>query len=469
MFSLQAKLSLVIGGFVLIIQLLTASLSYTHAAHEIEEVYDAELSRVARLMMGLMGEEMDERLSQQIQEALNTFDSSLLPDKDLGILSVEEEGTPAGHVYEKLTLLSVWENNKLLFSTHPIAQIESPVAGYAWLEINQEPWRGFSIKEAKHNRIILVAQDGHIREEMVKEVALDPELFKLLFGVPLVVLIVWFGTGLGLRSLHKLSQQVSERNADNLIAVDLPGIPKELSTLVFTLNQFMEVLDKVFKRERRFTADAAHELKTPLAALRIHVENSLEAKTEQQRNKSLRSVLQGIDRMSRVVKQLLTLSRLEPKQFSQSKFKKISLNFCMEDILDEIKRSAEKKSIKLVVSGEAHIFGDRASLETMLRNLLDNAIQYTPENGIVSVQFLQESWTSRLIIEDSGPGIAETERAKVLQRFYRTPGSKGSGVGLGLSIIHRIVQLHQAELTLESSQLGGLKTEIKFSSSVKSE
>jgi two-component system sensor histidine kinase QseC len=221
-------------------------------------------------------------------------------------------------------------------------------------------------------------------------------------------------------------------------------------------------LQQAFETERRFTSDAAHELRTPLAAIKTQAQVALRSSADEERRRALNQVISGVDRASHLVQQLLTLARIDPTLWVGSEL--IDLPALASEVLAEIAPMALARDIDLSLEAglPPAIRGDRAMLGMMLRNLVDNAIKYTPAGGKVEVRLARDGARLNLSVDDSGPGITPEERARVFERFYRQVGTNVPGSGLGLSIVKRIADLHHAEVRLGDAALGGLRAEVVF-------
>ncbi|HQT26076.1 MAG TPA: ATP-binding protein, partial [Burkholderiales bacterium] len=240
--------------------------------------------------------------------------------------------------------------------------------------------------------------------------------------------------------------------------------PGELRPLVDAINTLLSRLEYSFENERRFTADAAHELRTPLAALKTQAQVAMRASEEAQRKKALEQVIGGVDRATHLVQQLLTLARLDP-QFAQVGNSKVDLHQVVVGVLTELAPEALAKRIELVFeeAPRAMVKGDPEMIRILTSNIVRNAIRYTPEEGHVEVRIGEDVDAVRLHVIDNGPGIERGERTNVFERFYRTLGNRASGSGLGLSIVKRIADLHHAEVTLDTGENGkGLWVRVKF-------
>jgi two-component system sensor histidine kinase QseC len=260
-----------------------------------------------------------------------------------------------------------------------------------------------------------------------------------------------------------LARSIARREPGHLQRVDTTDTPREIEPLVTALNQLFERVEGSMEHERRFTADAAHELRTPLAALKIQAQVALQSRDEAQRTHALEQVIHGVGRASRLVEQLLTLARID-HQTARGTFVEIALSPLAEETLATLEPLASARAITLQLQSETHtqIKGQADAIAVMLRNLTDNAIRYTPSGGTVELTIEGGDKGVQLSVADSGPGITEEERAKIFNRFYRLAGQNIEGSGLGLSIVQRIAELHRATITLQRSHLGGLEVRITF-------
>jgi two-component system sensor histidine kinase QseC len=243
------------------------------------------------------------------------------------------------------------------------------------------------------------------------------------------------------------------------------GIPAEIRPLTRAINELLQQLRNTFERERRFTADAAHELRTPLASIKTQAQVAQRATDEEQRQQALKQINAGVDRATRLVEQLLTLARLDPAN-AVVEFKPVNLCQLLAAVIADIAPAAHAKEIDIGMTEcqLSTISGNEAALAILMRNLLDNAIRYTPAGGTVDAALMMEPQRLIFTITDSGPGVPEAERSRVLERFYRGEmEDKVPGCGLGLSIVKRVVELHGATLMLDQPASGvGLRVTVAF-------
>ena len=262
--------------------------------------------------------------------------------------------------------------------------------------------------------------------------------------------LIWIVVGRGLNILHHVAQQVRKRAPTYLDPVDVESIPSEIAPLISELNSLFERLQAAFEREKRFTADAAHELKTPLAALSAQTQVALRAQTELAQKEALVKVLFGVQRATHVIQQLLTLSRMEPHA-ALTDTAPLCLAKRAADVVSMLAPDALEKNIELALlspDSTACIQGNITAIDILIRNLVDNAIRYSPEYSEVQIDIRATQKHVTLIVADNGPGIPKELRTRIFERFYRIMGSTAMGSGLGLSIVQQIAKLHQATVEI---------------------
>ena len=292
------------------------------------------------------------------------------------------------------------------------------------------------------------------------------EIYVILFVFPLSGILIWFILGRGLKTLGAVAQEVANRETSHLEPVKMVAIPEEISPLVDELNHLFSRLKEGFEREKRFASDAAHELRTPLAAIKAQAQVALHAQTSAEKEAALNKLITCVNRSTHIVQQLLTMSRLVPNEADLNDLDQTNLSRIARDILAMLTPSALEKNIELELEERqpnTMIRGNSTSLGILLRNVLDNAIRYSPENQLVTVRIFEQTQGVVLEIEDHGPGIPRELRLRVFERFFRILGNKATGSGLGLAIVQQICALHQANITLDAPQHGtGLVVRIQF-------
>ena len=459
-------LALVLGTLLVSLSLISWR-SYRDARHEIEELFDAQLAQSARLVQGLVVREMSPWDRQALQTALNA-----------AVNARRDQGVP-GHDYEsKLGFQVYTEDGKVLLQSagapaealqqllpagaepaRPFSQLH---AGYHDVTLGGRAWRLFLLQDPEDHLWVLVSERGDVRGELVGKIT-RRSLLPDLFGLPLLALLIWLAVGWGLRPLARMALLLKSRAPDNLAPLLLAPLPRELEPVAASLNRLLLQVNQLVEREKRFIADAAHELRTPLAVLRIHAQNALQAGSEADRDEALRQLLAGVDRTTRVVTQLLTLARLEPNA-RQLRLASLDLRSLARDTLAELTPLALQRGQELTLDVDEHadfsLRGDAASLATLLQNLVSNALQYTPQGGRIAVHLRATLQELTLEVADSGPGIDAELRPQLFERFVRL--GAGEGAGLGLSIVARIAELHGAMIELQDATLGGLRVVVRL-------
>jgi two-component system OmpR family sensor kinase len=348
---------------------------------------------------------------------------------------------------------------------HSSAKGELPqraVLGFSEMRVAGAPYRVYSLQT--RTQVIQVAQDMAPRREMARTLALRT-VAPIVWMAPLLMLIAWWVVSASLRPVARVAQQVAKRQADDLSTLAEAGVPDEIAPLVHELNLLFARVREAFDAQRYFVADAAHELRSPLAALRLQVQGLQRARDEATRELALERLLAGIDRATRLVEQLLLLARQQASASSGEPAQPVPLVDLARAALVDAAALAQQRGIDLGLAqaDAVAMLGHPDALRILLRNLLDNAIRYTPEGGRIDVSVQREGDALLLSVDDSGPGIAEADRARVLDRFYRVQGSPAGGSGLGLAIVHAIAQMHGASLTLSTAPgLGGLRVQLRF-------
>lgn len=364
-------------------------------------------------------------------------------------------------------IFQIWSKDGTLLmhsaDTSNISLKDSKV-GFSDQVIQGDDWRIYSSYDEKLNVKIVVAELYNLRRELADDIARSNANI-LVITYPVFGLLVWFIISLALRSVTRVTTEISNRASTFLEPVQLTQIPVEIKPLVAELNQLFIRLKHAFERNKRFAADAAHELRTPLAALKTHAQVALKADNEVDRNKALQKVNESVDRSSHVVAQLLTLSRLGEEE-GLTDTKPLDLHKLATEIIAYLAPGALEKNIEIELAPSpknAIVVGNDTAIGILIRNIVDNAIRYTPPNGAVKVSIIET--TDRIIFRttDTGTGIPVELRERVFERFYRILGTKASGSGLGLAIVSQIAALHGATISLDTPQTGhGLQFDVAF-------
>jgi len=312
---------------------------------------------------------------------------------------------------------------------------------------------------------IQVAETLNKREALAENVLIDiifPQLLLVLFTIA----IIWFGVERGLQPLFDLQAAVSKRSYLDLGAIEMPDVPTEVMILVNSVNSLMRQLESVLNAQNRFIADAAHQLRTPLAGAQTQLELALLEVNPEQHKQQLERVSESMERLSHTITQLLCLVRNQQDATHNMVMSPVNLNQVAQQVTTDMVPTAIKKGLDLGFEADSQnmmILGDSKRLKEMLYNLVDNAVLYTPAGGKVTVKIQREAGEIVLSVIDNGPGISKDEREKVFERFHRIMGSGHEGSGLGLAIVMEIVQLHQANIEISDEPLKkGLNIQVSF-------
>ncbi len=442
----------------------TAWLAYEDVHHETRELFDAQLARSARLILSIAQSQYGDSSFSRIQQYLD--------ENGLSVLYIDFEGqsdeqqTEHGHIYETKLAFQIWDNEgNLVVKSYnaPLEPMTTQDNGYNNITANNFNWRTFSLLSQNKQYRCITAERVDVRNDLI--VKINNDLFYMfIILVPALSLIMYLSIDRGLKPLQRLAAQINRRSGDNLELIANDYNYSEILTIKNALNQLLHRLKETLAREKRITSDAAHELRTPLAAIRLHTELAKNAKTRDEQNESLNQVIHGVDRSTHLVDQLLTLARLEPELLAKD-FTRVKLSSLVIQETALLSPLAIDKGIDISFDekGSSTIDGNEPSLQLLVRNLLSNAISYTPKDGYIKISIRNQKQKVIFCIEDSGPGISKEDRKRVMQRFYRVENHQTPGCGIGLSIVDRVAQMHQAELVLSQAEHGsGLKVSVTF-------
>ena len=335
--------------------------------------------------------------------------------------------------------------------------------GYADFQFGGEGWRSLTVESANRTYLVQLSLPEDIRDHEALEIAWR---MLLPFGLmlPLMVGLIYFSIRRGLKPLDDLAAGVAARSPENLSALPPGAAPAEAQPLVGALNRLLGRVSTALDNERRFTADAAHELRTPLAALKIHAQVAMAGELPPPTRAALEKMQQGVDRTTRLVEQLLRLARLDPLERVAAP-QSVDLAGLAAVAVDDAAAAARAGGRSLTLHADpaaGTVDGDSDLLGAALRNLIDNALRYTPAGGRVTVTAGRPDGRRQLGVTDDGPGVPAAELPRLAERFYRgsEPGAEGSG--LGLAIVHRIAELHGARLELENLPGGGFSACLRW-------
>jgi two-component system, OmpR family, sensor histidine kinase QseC len=426
--SLIIALSTLIGITLIAVYLI----SFFATRKEINEVFDANMVKSSRLIFGLMK-------NGSIKE--NEGDLSLSFDSEL-----EQK---VFHHYEYRIHSQAWKNGKLIYNSDENLIVPIPENdGFSDIAMNERDWRGFSFYDEKSHIRILVLENHHIRNALSLEILLSLIVPLLFSFIPLLTIIITTING-KFKILDLLAVKIQKMSGNSLEQFRDNNVPLELKPFVKSFNQLLTKLADSMESERRFTDYAAHELKTPLAAIKIQAQLLLRNKNKDREKEYLENLIDGTNRASHMVNQLLTLSRLEPENRNIEK-EQFDLAKTAEFILQSYEGKMSTKNLTAEFnSTESVIKANKIYIEILLRNLIDNAIKYSTKGSNICVNISAK----KIKISNHGAAISKEERAKIFNKFYRTNHSdleNEMSCGLGLAIVKKIVDIHQGNVVFES-------------------
>jgi two-component system, OmpR family, sensor histidine kinase QseC len=421
------------------------ALTLYDASHEIDEILDSNLAQVASLLV-----------YQQLQITHDEHFTFLTPP-----LLHKYAPKMAYQVYRKGELV----NHSATVGTKPMAEL---LNGFLTVKLDQGiEWRVFAINDEQQGVQVYVGELAQAREDLLKAL-LRGTLIPFLLVLPIMGLLMWWAVRRGLAPLRDLSESLIRRKPNALTAIQLHNdVPSEIQPMLQALNDLFERIEYMLVSERRFTADAAHELRTPIAAIRTQAQVALRAGEHvTERNHALLATLTGCDRATRLVEQLLTLARLEasaevPEKIATS----VDLSSICRQVLAELAPSAlaRQQTLELAAPNRCKILGDDMLVGVLVRNLIDNALRYSKDGSRVFVYVGVVYELPLLRVEDSGDGMTEEEIARLGERFFRVIGNEQPGSGLGWSIVNRISKVFGASLEIgKSNTLGGLSVTVRW-------
>ncbi|HSD54211.1 MAG TPA: ATP-binding protein [Burkholderiales bacterium] len=439
--SIKGRLLAMLLGTVAVVWLATAGYSYWDARLEIDELLDAHLAQSAALLVAQAGHELEE---------------------------IDVEHAPQLHKYERRVAFQIWERGRTLrlhSANAPNDRFSARDEGFSDAVVGDRRWRVFSSWDAKRRFLIQVGEQREARDEIAARIGRNL-LAPLVFALLVLGVLVYLGVSRATRPLATVQGQVAQRDPENLQPIAVDDCPAEVVPLVDGLNRLFGRVTRSIENERRFTADAAHELRTPIAALRVQAQVARGAADDRGRQRALDNVIAGCDRATHLVEQLLTLARLDPA-YMRFQPEPCDLRTVAKAVIGEIAPGAVAKGVEIELDEgpPALARGDAGLLAILVRNLVDNAVRYSPSRTTVRVRIDPAGGRAgpALIVTDQGPGVPAEALQCLGDRFYRAMGTGESGSGLGLSIVKRIAELHDAAVSFDAGPGGqGLLAKVAF-------
>jgi len=419
--------------------------SYCVGRHESEELFSARLATSARVLEALV--------SGQLQHATLTTPIEIALPKQLALHGAER-GSQYGHPYETKIAFQVWRDDGTLLAHSMLAPTKpfaSQVAGFSSRTLDGDLYHVYALQSG--NVWIEVAEKDEVRAELVHDLGVAV-MTPLVTGGLLLLVVVNIVVLLGLAPLRQLASGIRSRRADSLTRIELAALPAEIAPVVGALNDLLQRVRLAFEHERRFTDAAAHELRTPLAALKIHADNVTRACTAQEREVSMKKLCQAVDRASRLAEQMLAYSRTQAAADQEQQLSLSATEVLREAIVETLpSRGVRAQRIALrsePAAEEARITAEPTKLRRLLVNLLDNASRYAPEGSEIEAHACIDGGMLVLSVTNRGKAIPAELRERVFEPYYRVPGSGSEGSGLGLAIVKEIASQHGGRVELSS-------------------
>ncbi|MCD6734800.1 MAG: ATP-binding protein [Burkholderiaceae bacterium] len=359
-------------------------------------------------------------------------------------------------------VVQIWSaDGSKIYLSHTRSRARLPeraTLGFADVVADGERWRVYSTLAG--GRVIQVGQPFEVRERIAAAAALR-SLTPLLIFAPVVALAIWWLVGHSLRPVERIATELRRRDAQRLDPVPEEQLPTEVEPMVRSLNGLLERLRRAFAAQRAFVADAAHELRTPIAALKLQAGLVARARDDASRSAALVELNAGIDRSAHLIDQLLTLARSEPEALAAAAAS-VDLARIAGNAVAEMLPLAQARGsrIELSAAQPAAVRGDEKALQSLVRNLVDNALRHTPGGSRIEVEVAADGDAVCLSVDDDGPGIPVEERERVFDRFYGRSVGDDAGSGLGLAIVKAVVERHDGRIELAQSALGGLRVAV---------
>jgi len=427
--SIRTRVLLAVLGLIALTALGVGTATYRSVRAETEALFDYQLRQMA--------------LSLRDQGEVAPAQASALVDQQLDFV------------------VQVWTaDGRAIYASRAHAALpQRAQLGLADVTVAGQVWRSFSV--AMPSRVIQVSQPLAIRRKLAADAAWRAVL-PLLLVAPFMAAAAWWLTALALRPLQRVAAGVRQRDEQSPQPLPAEGLPEEVAPLVTALNALLQRLGRSLDTQRAFVADAAHELRSPLTALKLQLQLLKRAGSDGDRAAAAEALAAGIDRAARLVEQLLTLARTEPG--AEVTTQRLDLSELVREAVADTVPLALARGTKVELHADAPVAaeGDRAALSALVRNLADNAVRYSPPGARVELRVSQTNGVPTLQVDDAGPGIPPAERERVFDRFYRRGLADEPGTGLGLAIVRGVAQRHGATVVLDDSPLGGLRVTLRF-------
>lgn len=455
--SIRGRLALLVLASIILVWTIALGWSYRQATREVAEWDDARLVQLAQFIVLLDQTDLSV-LSKSRLDARTEY--SRHPTR-----ATAEDGDEA----PREALFQVRDKDgRVVASSAQLAQVgefESPAdatTGTRMVTLGGRPWQSYMLHDKASGRTVRVLEPSNSRSDLTTGVArriAQP----IALALPVLALLVWISIGHSLAPLQALSKAIRTRDAGKLEPIGIGPAPVEVRPLVDAINQLLSRLRLSIQRERAFTADAAHELKTPLAAIKVQAQVALVAQDIAQQQLAMRRVVQGVDRSAHLAEQLLLLARLD--EHDTIRAQPVALRALAREVIAANEPDAQRKSISVSLVGDAdsEVVAEPVLMDILLDNLIDNAIKYGDAGGRVEVSIRRDAHAVMLTVGDDGPGVPAKDIVRLTDRFFRVMGNGANGSGLGLSIVARIAEYFNARVDFSTGiSSRGLAVHVSF-------
>lgn len=457
--SLRSRLRWLILGVIALVLLPLGIYSLRRTINEVNELSDGRLAQSARTLQTLISNIGLPALQRHTAEAGVVVPIAAKSTQELLL---------HGHTYESEVGFQVFDRDgRPLLVTGNLTAMPPPDArhaGFENLDFGKYRWRLFTLPPGPDGVVVRAAERYDSRRDISTALWIEHGLPPLI-ALPVLALLLGWAVRRGLRPLEVLAEKLATREPGSRDTLDVAAAPRELEPVLDALNHQFTLLEEALERERRFSADVAHELRTPLASTMINLENAQASRDTREADVALSGARESLASLARRVEQLLSLARLEASSRSD-KHADIDLLAVARSVIEELSPLIGNSEVELEVTladGMLMVRGHEAALAALLRNLLENALRHVPDGGHVRLVIQRESNHAAIEVIDDGEGIPPDRRAAVFTRFHREAGSRGEGYGLGLSIVQRAAQLHDASIELLDSPYGhGLRVLVRM-------
>lgn len=475
--TLSHRLLVALGVVSFLFWSVMATLSTRDSINDINELYDVHLAHTAKAFLHMMDPDDHEQLAFPATMSATAIAQLLNVWPDLAArpsLTQVASGAPPAPLasvphnsgrpqdakrrqYSDGLRFQLWrDDGSLLFRSDnaPLTRMAAGMGVSDAIDASGAGWRNYQVHDTNHEVSIIVSEPQAFRNQLERSMVIGAAT-PLALGLPVLFLLLWFSIRRGLHPLAALGQEIAKRQPDNLTPIDERSVPDEVQPIVTALNDLLKRMGQTLENERRFTDDAAHQLRTPLAAIQAQLYTARHTQAHVPHQQALDQLQHSVERSIRLVNQLLALARLDPRQaapdFSPVNLLDLTEAACAELALLALQRD---QTLELLPAPDLPpVEGQADMLSMLISNLVDNAIHYTDPGGHITIRLELAGDGVQLVVSDDGPGIAPDQRVRVFERFYRIAGQNQPGTGLGLAICKRVAELHHTHLELS----GGLR------------